>query len=114
MVTESDFIGAILYTVILAAIVTAYIVMYWMVVFLVDVTKFDQVLVKLWPFGKWDIMYVHNGETHVRDMPSRKELIIKNYFRYFKSEIIETSWVVKVGGFLDGVKFAPRPRKRKK
>lgn len=109
---ELPFWVYIIYVVLgLLSLVLAYIVFYWSVVFTMDITKLDEALVKVWPFGKWDVAYKKDGKEFTRDMPSRKEAIVDNYFKYFKSDIIEDAWIIKVGGFFDGIKYRPRPRK---
>ena len=104
----------IIYTLkILSIWILAYIVFYWLMVFMYDITKLNRATAKVWPFGEWDVGYKNQHmELMRRNLPSRKEEAVDLYFRYKKSEIIEDCWIEKVGGFLDGIRIKPRKRKR--
>jgi len=96
----------------LVELVAIYIVGYWVAVFFMDFTKTEEAIAKVWPFGEWDVVFIREDGENQRWIPSRKEKTVDYYFKYIKSEIIKDVWIVKVGGFLDGIRIKPRPRKR--
>lgn len=99
----------------LVEVLVIYIMAYWLAVFMTDVTKTDKVLAKVWPFGKWDVTWESSeGETLKRDIPLRKEEAVDWYFRYMESNIaLKNVQLIKVGGFLNGIRIKPKHRGRK-
>jgi hypothetical protein len=74
-----------------------------------------EALARVWPFGKWDVGFIHSNQPGVekfRYIPEIKEDTVDKYFKYKKSELIQDAWIQKIGGFFDGIRFRPRPRPR--
>lgn len=80
----------------------------------VETISFKEVAARLWPFGKWRVIWKHvlDGEHDGKSTTDKTGAI--NMFNQFDySDYMKIVRIRKEGGFLNGIEYKPRTRKAK-
>ena len=72
--------------------------------------SFKELGARMWPFGKWQLMFNHpvTGEYENFNEPTHKQIAVSCFVIWKDKPYKQAMRIKKIGGFFNGIEFRPR------